>query len=108
MILQEILYKVAIRSVHGRMDVDVKDLQLDSRKVKQGSAFIAVKGTLTDGHQFIETASAAFPAAIICDVMPSELKNNITYIQVEDSAVACGLMANNFYGHPSEKLKLIG
>jgi UDP-N-acetylmuramoyl-L-alanyl-D-glutamate--2,6-diaminopimelate ligase len=108
MILQEILYKVAIRSVHGRMDVEVRDLQLDSRKVKQGSAFIAVKGTLTDGHQFIETASASQPAAIICDVMPAILKDDITYIQVEDSAVACGLMANNFYGHPSEKLKLVG
>ncbi len=108
MILQEILYKVAIRSVHGRMDVEVNDLQLDSRKVREGSAFIAVKGTIADGHQFIEAASVAHPAAIICSRMPSELKAGITYIQVEDSAVALGLMAHNFYGHPSEKLKLIG
>lgn len=108
MILQEILYKVAIRSVHGRMDVDVTDLQLDSRKVKKGSAFIAIKGTLTDGHQFIEAASEAHPAAIICNNMPADLKNDITYIQVEETSIASGLMAHNFYGHPSEKLKLIG
>jgi UDP-N-acetylmuramoyl-L-alanyl-D-glutamate--2,6-diaminopimelate ligase len=108
MILQEILYKVAIRSVHGRLDVDVKDLQLDSRKVSKGSAFIAVKGTHTDGHQFIETATAAFPAAIICEQMPAILKDNISYIQVENSAVASGLLAHNFFGQPSEKLKLVG
>jgi UDP-N-acetylmuramoyl-L-alanyl-D-glutamate--2,6-diaminopimelate ligase len=108
MILQEILYKVAIRSVHGRLDVDVKDLQLDSRKVSKGSAFIAVKGTHTDGHQFIESVTAAFPAAIICEQMPAILKDNISYIQVENSAVASGLLAHNFFGQPSEKLKLVG
>jgi UDP-N-acetylmuramoyl-L-alanyl-D-glutamate--2,6-diaminopimelate ligase len=108
MILQEILYKVAIRSVHGRLDVDVKDLQLDSRKVTKGSAFIAVKGTHTDGHQFIESVTAAFPSAIICEQMPAILKDNITYIQVENSAIASGLLAHNFFGQPSEKLKLVG
>ncbi len=108
MILQEILYKVAIRSVHGRMDVDVKDLQLDSRKVGKGSAFIAIKGTVTDGHQFIETVSALHPAAIICNQMPTDFKNDITYVQVEDTTIASGLISHNFFGHPSEKLKLIG
>ncbi|HEX3767758.1 MAG TPA: Mur ligase domain-containing protein, partial [Puia sp.] len=73
MILQEILYKVRIRSVHGKLDVEVTDLQLDSRKVGKSSAFIAVKGTHTDGHQFIDAASAAQPAAIICEVMPANL-----------------------------------
>jgi UDP-N-acetylmuramoyl-L-alanyl-D-glutamate--2,6-diaminopimelate ligase len=108
MILQEILYKVAIRSVHGRLDIDVKDLQLDSRKVSRGSAFIAVKGTHTDGHEFIRSVESAFPSAIVCEQMPSSLKDDITYIQVEDSAIASGLLAHNFFGQPSEKLKLIG
>ena len=108
MILQEILYKVAIRSVHGRLDIDVKDLQLDSRKVTRGSAFIAVKGTHTDGHEYIESVESAFPSAIICEQMPSSLRDDITYIQVEDSAVASGLLAHNFFGQPSEKLKLVG
>jgi len=108
MILQEILYKVRIRSVHGKLDVDVRDLQLDSRKVGKDSAFIAVKGTHTDGHQFIEAVSVAQPAAIICEIMPVHLKDEITYIQVENSAAASGLMAHNFFGQPSEKLKLVG
>ena len=108
MILQEILYKVRIRSVHGKLDADVLNLQTDSRKVEKGSAFIAVKGTHTDGHQFIETVTAVSPAAIICEQMPANLRDGITYVQVEDSAAASGLLAHNFYGQPSEKLKLIG
>jgi UDP-N-acetylmuramoyl-L-alanyl-D-glutamate--2,6-diaminopimelate ligase len=108
MILQEILYKVRIRSVHGKLDVNIKDLQLDSRKVGKGSAFIAVRGTHADGHQFIEDATASGPAAIICEVMPPTLKDGITYIQVENSAAASGLLAHNFFGQPSEKLKLVG
>jgi len=108
MILQEILYKVRIRSVHGNLDVDVRDLQVDSRKVGKASAFIAVKGTHTDGHQFIDAVSLVQPAAIICEVMPAGLQDGITYIQVESSAAASGLMAHNFFGQPSEKLKLVG
>jgi UDP-N-acetylmuramoyl-L-alanyl-D-glutamate--2,6-diaminopimelate ligase len=108
MILQEILYKVRIRSVHGKLDVDVLNLQTDSRKVGKGSAFIAIKGTHTDGHQFIESVSVASPAAIICEQMPSNLRDGITYVQVEDSAAASGLLAHNFYGQPSEKIKLVG
>src|SRR5216683_1283056 len=108
MILQEILYKVRLRSVHGKLDVDVKDLQLDSRKVGKGSAFIAVKGTHVDGHQFIETVTMARPSAIICEQMPAQLKDGITYIQVEDSSAASGLLAHNFFGQPSEKMKLVG
>lgn len=108
MILQEILYKVRIRSVHGKLDLDVKDLQLDSRKVSRGSAFIAVRGTHADGHQFIESVSSSGPAAIICEKLPPALMEGITYIEVEDSAAASGLLAHNFYGQPSEKLKLVG
>jgi UDP-N-acetylmuramoyl-L-alanyl-D-glutamate--2,6-diaminopimelate ligase len=106
--LQEILYKAHIRSVHGKLDVEIRDLQLDSRKVGSGSAFIAVKGTHTDGHQFIEAVTRLMPAAIICEQMPATLHSGITYIQVENSAAASGLLAHNFFGEPSEKLKLVG
>lgn len=106
--LQEILYKVAIRSVHGNLNVNVKDLQLDSRKVEKGSAFIAVKGSHVDGHLFISDVTAKKPAAIICEKMPGKIEEGITYIQVENSAVASGHLAHNFYGQPSEKMKLIG
>jgi UDP-N-acetylmuramoyl-L-alanyl-D-glutamate--2,6-diaminopimelate ligase len=108
MTLQEILYKVHIRSVHGQLHAEVKDLQLDSRKAGEGSVFIAVKGTHTDGHQFIDAVSSLRPAAIICEQMPENLKPDITYIQVEDSAAAAGLLAHNFFGQPSEKMKLVG
>jgi len=106
--LQEILYKVRIRSVHGKLDVDVSNLQLDSRKVTSGSAFIAVKGTHADGHQFIDGVAAAGPSAIICEKLPAGLVEGITYIEVEDSAAASGLLAHNFFGQPSEKMKLVG
>lgn len=108
MILQEILYKVHMRSVHGKLDVNVTNLQFDSRKVMKGSAFIAMKGTNADGHQFIDAATAAGPAAIICEQMPDVFAADITYIQVENSAAAAGLLAHNFFGQPSEKLKLVG
>ena len=108
MTLQEILYKVHIRSVHGQLDVEVQDLQTDSRKVGKGSVFIAVKGTHADGHLFIESAISREPAAIVCEQMPADRSEAITYVQVENSAAAAGLLAHNFYGQPSEKMKLIG
>ena len=106
--LQELLYKVRIRSVHGKLDVYVSNLQLDSRKVTSGSVFIAVKGTHADGHQFIDGVAAAGPSAIICEKLPGNLIEGITYIEVEDSAAASGLLAHNFFGQPSEKMKLVG
>ncbi|HTS46233.1 MAG TPA: UDP-N-acetylmuramoyl-L-alanyl-D-glutamate--2,6-diaminopimelate ligase [Puia sp.] len=107
-LLQDILYKVNIRSVNGKLDIAVKDLQMDSRKVTEGSAFVAVKGVHADGHQFIPAVEAKKPVAIVCEVLPEQLKEGITYVQVENSAVAVGNMAHNFYGQPSEKLKLVG
>ena len=108
MILQEILYKVRIRSVHGKLDVDIKNLQLDSRHAGRGSAFIAVKGIACRWPSVYESVTAARPAAIIAEHLPDHLQDGITYIQVEDSAAASGLLAHNFYGQPSEKLKLVG
>jgi len=107
-ILQDILYKVALRSVSGNTAIDVKDLQIDSRKVSTGTAFIAIKGAAVDGHQFIDTAIEKGAVAIICQSMPGDLKEGITYINVQDSASAAGFMAHNYYGQPSEKLRLVG
>ena len=107
-LLQDILYKVSIRSVKGKLDVEVKDLQIDSRKVGAGSVFIAIKGVHADGHQFIESAVEKNPVAIICEVLPEQYKDGIAYVQVENSASAAGHMAHHFYGQPSEKLKLVG
>lgn len=107
-LLQDILYKIPLRAVKGNTGVEVGNLQTDSRKVTAGTAFIAVKGTVTDGHDFIEQAVQAGAVAIICGQMPEQLYDNITYIQVADSAMAAGLIAHNFYGEPSNKLKLTG
>jgi UDP-N-acetylmuramoyl-L-alanyl-D-glutamate--2,6-diaminopimelate ligase len=106
--LQDILYKVSIRSVHGNTIIPVRDLQLDSRKVSAGSVFIAVKGSAADGHRFIEQVLQQGAVAVICETMPAELKEGVAYVQVENSAAAAGYMAHNFYGQPSEKVKLIG
>jgi UDP-N-acetylmuramoyl-L-alanyl-D-glutamate--2,6-diaminopimelate ligase len=105
--LQDILYKVAIRSVKGDLSINVDDLQIDSRKIKKGSAFIAIRGGV-DGHQFIEKAIENGASSIVCEELPATVRDEIVYVQVENSAVAAGEMAHNFYGHPSEKLKLIG
>lgn len=106
--LQDILYKVSIRSVHGNLDVAVNDLQVDSRKVNKGSLFIAVKGVSADGHQFINNVIEKGATVIVCEVLPLNLDDSITYIQVENSAIAAGFIAHNFYGQPSEKIKLVG
>ena len=108
MILQDILYKVAISSVKGNTNIDVTSLQIDSRKTSKGCCFIAVKGTAADGHTFIEKATENGASVIVCEVLPAVLKEDITYIEVEDSAAAAGLMSHNFYGEPSAKIKLVG
>ena len=108
MLLQDVLYKVAIRSVAGSTSVDVKDIQIDSRKIKPGGLFVAVKGAAMDGHQFIEKAIENGAAVIVGESLPEMRKENVVYVQVENSAVAAAYMANNFFGRPSEKIKLLG
>ena len=107
-ILQDILYKVNIRSVQGNLEVIVDNLQVDSRKTSKGSLFIAIKGSSTDGHQFIKQVVANGALAVICEQLPEQLKEGVTYVQVENAAVAAGFIAHNFYGQPSEKLSLVG
>jgi UDP-N-acetylmuramoyl-L-alanyl-D-glutamate--2,6-diaminopimelate ligase len=99
---------VRIRQVRGSTNIAVNDLQIDSRQVKNGSAFIAVRGVKTDGHQFIEKAVQQGAAAIIAENLPENLPGNVTGVEVENSAMAAGIMAHNFYGQPSEKVKLVG
>jgi UDP-N-acetylmuramoyl-L-alanyl-D-glutamate--2,6-diaminopimelate ligase len=108
LILKDILYKVSIRTVKGSTNIEVKDLQIDSRKVSTGSCFIAVKGTATDGHGYIKTAVANGATSIICETIPADTEESITWIQVENSAVAVGFASHNFYGEPSLKVKLVG
>jgi UDP-N-acetylmuramoyl-L-alanyl-D-glutamate--2,6-diaminopimelate ligase len=107
-VLQDILYKVKIRSFSGDMATEINDLQIDSRKVGPGTAFIAIRGVQADGHEFIQAAIEKKVSAIICETMPSTLAEGIAYVQVENSSYAAGVMAHNFYGVPSERLHLVG
>ena len=106
--LQQILYKVNLDSLVGDTSIEIKDLQIDSRKVNPGSCFVAIKGTLTDGHQFIEQAIANGAVAVVCENMPGIHNENIHFVLVKNSAQALAVMANNFYGRVSEKIKLVG
>lgn len=107
-VLQDILYQVKIRSVNGNLQTEVRDLQIDSRKLSAGSCFIAIRGVQSDGHEFIEKAIAAGATSIVCEVMPADLKEGITYVAVDNSSEAAGWMANHYYGEPSKQLTLIG
>lgn len=107
-LLQQILYKVKILSIVGEPVTAINDLQLDSRKVQPGNCFIAIKGTVSDGHQFIKTAISNGASAIVCEILPESLDEKVQYTVVENSSVAAGVMAHNFYGNSSEKLSLIG
>lgn len=108
MLLQDVLYKVSIRSVAGNIAVEIKDVQIDSRKVSGGSAFVAVRGAAADGHQFIDKAIASGATVIVCEELPGQKDEAVVYVQVENSAAAAAYMACNFYERPSEKLKLVG
>src|SRR6476661_5650866 len=106
--LKDLLYKVGIRSVAGDTSAEIENLQVDSRKVTAGSCFIAIKGTVADGHLHIPDAIERGATAIICEKMPGELLSGVTYVQVEDTSAAAGLISHNFYKEPSRKLKLVG
>ncbi len=107
-ILKDILYKVPITSASGSTEVDVNMICFDSRKVKEGSLFIAIKGTQSDGHGFIDKAVSLGAVAIVVEKLPEVISDKATYVAVKDSAQALGIIASNFYGNPSGKLKLVG
>jgi UDP-N-acetylmuramoyl-L-alanyl-D-glutamate--2,6-diaminopimelate ligase len=107
-ILKDILYKVSLNSVSGSTDVKINGIFFDSRLVGEGSLFVATSGTQSDGHQFIDKSIEKGAVAVICQAMPAVLKPGITYVQVLDSSMALGIIASNYYGNPSSKLKLVG
>ncbi|TDO77830.1 UDP-N-acetylmuramoylalanyl-D-glutamate--2,6-diaminopimelate ligase [Flavobacterium chryseum] len=107
-ILKDILYKVAIESVTGSTEIDVHKIDFDSRKIEANDVFVAIRGSLSDGHDYIEKAIQLGATAIICDTLPENVKKGITYIKVKDTNSALAFMAANYFGNPSEKLKLVG
>lgn len=107
-VLKDILYKVKLKEIVGLTDVMVSNVQFDSRKVGSGDVFVAVKGFSSDGHDFIDQAIEQGAVAVVLEDLPSKHADGVHYIVVEDSSVALGIIAANFYDNPSEKLKLVG
>ena len=106
--LNDILSLIQYKSIHGELSRVVSLVCIDSRLVISDSIFIAIKGQISDGHSFINTAIENGATTIICELLPSSLQKNITYIEVEDSASIAGRIASAFYDNPSSKLKLVG
>ena len=106
--LKELLKNIKPTQVVGDENTDITGVNIDSRKIKQGHLFVAMKGTQVDGHQFIPKALDLGASAILCEDLPEEQKEGVTYIQVASTEDAVGKVATIFYGNPSEKLKLVG
>lgn len=107
-VLKDILYKSGIVNVSGPVNIGISDVCFDSRVVKEGSLFVAIRGLQSDGHAFIPLVIEKGAVAIVCEILPLDLSPGITYVQVQNSSSALAHIASNFYGNPSEKLKLVG
>jgi UDP-N-acetylmuramoyl-L-alanyl-D-glutamate--2,6-diaminopimelate ligase len=107
-LLKDILYKVTLNAVVGSTSAAVNKIEFDSRKIETNDVFVAVRGTLTDGHKYIEKAIADGATSVVCEVLPETLQDGITYVEVANSNQALAFMAANYYEHPSENLKLVG
>jgi UDP-N-acetylmuramoyl-L-alanyl-D-glutamate--2,6-diaminopimelate ligase len=107
-ILKDILYKVAIEAVTGSTDIVINKIDFDSRKIGPNDVFVAIRGSISDGHDFIGKAIALGAVAVICDTFPETIEDGITYIQVKDTNSALAFMAANYFGNPSQNLKLVG
>src|SRR3546814_19954591 len=105
--LQDILYRVPLQELSGPVGGRVSGLAMDSRLVEKGMLFAALRGTRSDGHQFIPQAIKAGATAILCEALPFPIENGVTYLRVDDSTTALAVIAGNFYDHQTQKLKMI-
>lgn len=108
MILKDILYKVSIEAIHGTTNLEINQIQFDSRKIVTNDIFVAIRGSVSNGHEFIDKAIALGAAVIICDELPANLLSKITYVKVKDTNSALAFMASNFFENPSKKFQLVG
>ena len=107
-LLKDILYKVSIQGVVGSTSTSIESIAFDSREVGRRSLFVAIKGLTVDGHLYISKAIKSGATAIICEVLPNDIQSGVTYVQVDNSGKALGVVSSNFYDNPSSKLKLVG
>ncbi len=108
MILRDIINGIKTIEVIGQTDIDINQVEIDSRKAKPGSLFVAMRGTQTDGHQYIGKAIELGASAILCETLPDQQADGVTYIVVESTEQCVGPVATTFYGDPSRKVKLVG
>lgn len=106
--LSELLQNIKPTKTLGNMDVDIKGIEIDSRKVARGGLFVAMKGTQVDGHSFIPKALELGAVAVLCEDLPEKCPENVTFVQVTSTEEAVGPVATQFYGNPSTRLKLVG
>lgn len=106
--LNELLKAIQPTQVIGNQEVEIKEVNIDSRQVREGDLFMAMRGTQTDGHAYIASAIEKGAVAVLCEDLPEQLNNGVTYIQVKESEDAVGKLATTFYGDPTSKLKLVG
>jgi UDP-N-acetylmuramoyl-L-alanyl-D-glutamate--2,6-diaminopimelate ligase len=107
-ILKDIIYKVAIEAIKGSTDIVIGKIDFDSRKIEKNDLFVAIRGTISDGHDYISKAIDLGASAIICDSFPEDIAEGVTYIQVKDTNAALAVVAANYFGNPSQKLQLVG
>ncbi|WP_431127363.1 UDP-N-acetylmuramoyl-L-alanyl-D-glutamate--2,6-diaminopimelate ligase [Flagellimonas flava] len=107
-LLKDILYGVSLSAVSGDTNVMINNVHFDSREVEMDDVFVAVRGTLTDGHKYIQKAVELGAKAVVCEELPDILVNGVTYLKVADSNSALAVLASNFYDKPSKNLKLVG
>ncbi|MDQ0783750.1 UDP-N-acetylmuramoyl-L-alanyl-D-glutamate--2,6-diaminopimelate ligase [Chryseobacterium sp. W4I1] len=108
MIITELLKRIPVLEIHGNDAREISELVFDSRKITENSLYVAVRGTVADGHSYIASSVEKGAKAVVCEDFPEILNEDVTYIKVKDSSKALGHLASNFYGNPSQKLKLIG
>jgi UDP-N-acetylmuramoyl-L-alanyl-D-glutamate--2,6-diaminopimelate ligase len=107
-LLKDILYKTGIEEVVGSTQMAIEKICFDSREVETFSLFIAISGTQVDGHQFIDKAIKDGAIAVVCEKLPENIEEKITYVRVQNSALAMGVIAANFFDNPSLEIKLVG
>ena len=106
--LIDIIDKVPVKKILGNIDINIDSIQIDSRKIKNNDLFVALIGTNSDGHIFIKGAIENGAKAIVCEKIPSEIDNTVTFLVVDDSAFVLGLLCANYFENPQKKLKIVG
>jgi len=106
--LRDLLQNVKYELRQGSLDADISDVQIDSRRIKAGALFIAVRGTVADGHSYIGKAIELGASAVLCEMVPADMPEGVAFVQVPNTETVTGEVATQFYGRPTEELKLVG